>query len=141
MRVELATIQHMGRAIQETFRLYRRTHLAHWNVRGPDFPQLHALFEEQYTELWNALDALAERARSLGTDVEPTWLTGEDGSVETNGQAIVRGLAADHRAITQTFQQLAEASGGAGDVATEDLAVERMRAHDQMAWMLEATSA
>lgn len=141
MHVELATIQGLGRTIQETFRLYRRTHLAHWNVRGPQFPHLHALFEEQYQDLWEALDVLAERARALGTDVEPTWLTADGGAVETDADDLVSGLAADHRAITQTFQQLAKASGNAGDVATEDLAVERIRAHDQMAWQLEATVA
>lgn len=140
MQVALSTLQKLGKVIEETFTLYRRTHLAHWNVRGPHFPHLHTLFEEQYIELWEAIDTLAERVRALGADVEPRWLTCEGGDVEQEASAIVDGLAADHRTISREFMELDEAAQQAGDAATGDLAVERMRAHDQMAWMLEATA-
>ncbi len=64
-------VQALHGALQTTYDLYRATHLAHWNVRGPQFPQLHLMFETQYNELWLALDAVAERIRSLGASVDP----------------------------------------------------------------------
>jgi starvation-inducible DNA-binding protein len=46
--------------------LYAQIHGYHWNVEGPNFRQLHATFEEQYQNLWAALDEIAERIRSQG---------------------------------------------------------------------------
>lgn len=50
----------------ETYALYAKTHGYHWNVTGPRFPELHDFFGKQYTELWTALDVIAERLRALG---------------------------------------------------------------------------
>ena len=52
--------------LADTFTLYLTTHNFHWNVTGPMFSTLHTMFMAQYTELWNAVDPIAERIRSLG---------------------------------------------------------------------------
>ncbi|NCN11610.1 MAG: DNA starvation/stationary phase protection protein, partial [Leptospira sp.] len=52
--------------LADTYTLYLKTHNYHWNVTGPMFQTLHIMFMEQYTELWNAIDLIAERIRSLG---------------------------------------------------------------------------
>jgi hypothetical protein len=70
----------LGRLLADTFVLYGKTHGFHWNVTGPMFNTLHLMFEGQYIELWNALDAIAERIRSLGcrplsaAPASPAWL-------------------------------------------------------------------
>ena len=56
----------LGRVLADTYMLYLKTHAFHWNVEGPMFNTLHAMFMEQYTELWNAVDLVAERIRALG---------------------------------------------------------------------------
>jgi starvation-inducible DNA-binding protein len=61
-----AIAQGLSRLLADTFTLYLTTHNFHWNVKGPYFTSLHAMFMEQYTELWNAIDPIAERVRSLG---------------------------------------------------------------------------
>lgn len=123
--------------------LYRRTHLAHWNIRGPHFPTLHRVFEEQYQELWNALDTLAERARALGGTIPVTALgdpaAGGPDLAEDAG-ALVRGLAEGHRALSARLAELEALATDSNDPATADLAVSRIRSHDQFAWMLEATA-
>jgi starvation-inducible DNA-binding protein len=53
----------LGRVLADSTVLYAKTHGFHWNVTGPMFNTLHLMFMEQYTELWNALDAIAERNR------------------------------------------------------------------------------
>ncbi len=141
MQVEVTkTTETLGHALRETYRLYRRTHLAHFNVRGPHFPQLHAMFEEHYTEMWNALDTIAERIRGTGGDVLPEWFSSEVGTLEKDAATIVRGLAADHRTISTHFHQLEEIASDTGDTVTEGLATDRRTAHEQFAWMLEATA-
>jgi starvation-inducible DNA-binding protein len=56
----------LGKLLADTYTLYLTTHNFHWNVTGPMFNTLHAMFMTQYTELWNAVDPIAERIRSLG---------------------------------------------------------------------------
>ncbi|MCX7978114.1 MAG: ferritin-like domain-containing protein, partial [Bdellovibrionaceae bacterium] len=57
----------LSRLLADSYILYLKTHNFHWNVEGPMFNTLHLMFMEQYTELWNALDLIAERIRSLGS--------------------------------------------------------------------------
>ena len=52
--------------LADSYVLYLMTHNFHWNVTGPKFNTLHNMFMDQYTEQWNALDAIAERIRALG---------------------------------------------------------------------------
>ncbi|MBQ0130614.1 MAG: DNA starvation/stationary phase protection protein, partial [Comamonas sp.] len=56
----------LSRLLADTYTLYLTTHNFHWNVTGPMFNTLHTMFMGQYTELWNAVDPIAERIRSLG---------------------------------------------------------------------------
>jgi starvation-inducible DNA-binding protein len=46
--------------------LHSQIKLAHWNVRGPQFPSLHPLFEQFANQLALHNDAMAERAVTLG---------------------------------------------------------------------------
>ena len=61
-----AIAQGLSRLLADTYTLYLTTHNFHWNVTGPMFNTLHLMFMGQYTELWNAVDPIAERIRSLG---------------------------------------------------------------------------
>jgi starvation-inducible DNA-binding protein len=56
----------LSRLLADSYTLYLMTHNLHWNVKGPMFNSLHAMFLKQYTEQWNALDQIAERIRALG---------------------------------------------------------------------------
>lgn len=51
--------------ISSNFALYVKTHGAHFNVTGPNFPQLHTLFQSQYEDLWQAHDSIGENIRKL----------------------------------------------------------------------------
>ena len=56
----------LAKLLADTYTLYLKTHAFHWNVTGPMFNTLHLMFETQYTELWAAVDLIAERIRTLG---------------------------------------------------------------------------
>ena len=51
--------------LADSYTLYLQTHNFHWNVTGPQFRELHLMFEEHYTELATAVDDIAERIRTL----------------------------------------------------------------------------
>lgn len=46
--------------------LHSQIKVAHWNIRGPQFPSLHPLFETFAVSLATHNDAVAERAVTLG---------------------------------------------------------------------------
>ena len=58
--------QGLSTLLADSYMLYIKTHNFHWNVEGPMFNTLHLMFMDQYTELWNSLDLIAERIRALG---------------------------------------------------------------------------
>ena len=52
--------------------LHAALKVAHWNLKGPQFPSLHALFEEIATGLAAQNDDVAERAVTLGGRAQGT---------------------------------------------------------------------
>jgi starvation-inducible DNA-binding protein len=136
--------QGLSRVLADTYSLYLKTHSFHWNVEGPMFNTLHLMFMDQYTELWNALDAIAERIRSLGhpapgTGKEFARLTSID---ETEGAPealdMVRLLVSGHEAVARTARQVFPAADKAGDESTCDLLTQRLQIHEKTAWMLRS---
>jgi starvation-inducible DNA-binding protein len=133
--------------LADTYTLYLKTQNYHWNVTGPMFRSLHLMFEEQYIELRDAVDEVAERIRSLGYPAPGsfaefsrlTTITESEGAPEA--MDMVRGLAEGHETAARTARAVVEAAEAAGDVATADLATVRIETHEKTAWMLRATAA
>jgi starvation-inducible DNA-binding protein len=134
----------LAHVLADTYYLYLKTHSFHWNVEGPMFNTLHLMFMEQYTELWNALDAIAERIRSLGypapgTNSEFAKLTSID---ETPGVPdaleMVRLLVVGHEAVARTARAVFPAVDKASDESTADLLTQRLQVHEKTAWMLRS---
>jgi starvation-inducible DNA-binding protein len=134
----------LSRVLADTYGLYLKTHSFHWNVEGPMFNTLHLMFMEQYTELWNALDDIAERIRSLGypapgTNTQFAKLTSID---ETDGvpeaMEMVRLLTKGHEAVARTARDVLPAADKGGDESTTDLLTQRLQIHEKTAWMLRS---
>ncbi|HEY0680693.1 MAG TPA: Dps family protein [Steroidobacter sp.] len=134
----------LSRVLADTYSLYLKTHNFHWNVEGPMFNTLHLMFMEQYTELWNALDSVAERIRSLGYPAPGTY--GEFARLtsieETEGVPealeMVRLLVAGHEAVARTARAAFPAAEKGGDESTADLLTQRLQVHEKTAWMLRS---
>jgi starvation-inducible DNA-binding protein len=126
------------RALAGTQILLVQTRIAHWNVVGPDFPQLHKLFEGQYKELEDAIDEIAERARQCGTTIPPTLARlienspVPDRDMMANAQGMASTLFQGNQEMAAFWRGLAENA----DAATTDLAARRAGAHEKAAWML-----
>lgn len=138
------TIERLGAFLSDTYLLMGKTQACHWNVTGPNFRGLHLLFEEQYTELFKAVDVLAERIRALGSPA-PMTVSGmlamaslEEPSDIPAAPEMVRMLAEDHGVLSAAAAELADAAEEEDDFATHDLLVLRITAHDKAAWMLRS---
>lgn len=136
----------LSRLLADTYTLYVKTHGYHWNVTGPMFRSLHLMFEEQYTELAIAADDIAERIRALdvlapGSLSEFKDLTSiEDGKGAPEAMEMVKNLVTGHEAVARSAHTVVEKAEAAGDIATADLATERIEVHEKAAWMLRSTA-
>ena len=132
----------LGRLLADSYTLYLKTHNFHWNVKGPMFNTLHALFELQYQELALAVDEIAERIRALGYPAPGSYaeFAGLTRIQEAQGvpeaRAMIEALTTDQEAVVATARRTLAAAQKVGDDATVDLAVRRMQAHEKNAWML-----
>jgi len=130
--------------VADTYALIGQTHLCHWNVRGPGFFALHQAFELQYTELFTAVDELAERIRALGA-LAPGglgYLANLAGIKEINEDAtereMVKHLAEANRKIVKDLAKARDIAGDLDDPQTEDLMIARIQVHQKTIWMLES---
>jgi starvation-inducible DNA-binding protein len=135
----------LSRLLADTYTLYLTTHNFHWNVTGPMFNTLHTMFMAQYTELWNAVDPIAERIRSLGHAAPGSYAAfGKLASVpdapSTPPKALemVRILVEGHEAVARTARAIFPLVDKAGDEPTADLLTQRLSVHEQQAWMLRS---
>ncbi|MGH8310229.1 MAG: Dps family protein [Steroidobacteraceae bacterium] len=136
--------QSVGKALAETYVLYTKTQAIHWNVVGPLFYALHKLTEQQYEDLAEAIDELAERIRALdspapgsfGEFLELSDIR-ETREKQTAEQAVMM-LCADHEMAACTFREATRMATDCDDVVTADLLTERMGVHEKAAWMLRS---
>lgn len=140
-----AIAQGLSKLLADTYTLYLTTHNFHWNVTGPMFNSLHAMFMAQYTELWNAVDPVAERIRSLGHAAPGSYgqfqaLSSLKDAPATPPKALemVAILVDGHEAVARTARALFPLVDKAGDEPTADLLTQRLTVHEQTAWMLRS---
>jgi starvation-inducible DNA-binding protein len=135
----------LGHLLADTYTLYLTTHNFHWNVTGPMFNTLHTMFMQQYTELWNAVDPIAERIRSLGHTAPGSYaqfaaLSSLPDAPATPPKALkmVQWLAEGHEAVARTARSIFPLADAANDEPTADLLTQRLAVHEMAAWMLRS---
>jgi len=134
----------LSHLLADSFTLYLKTHNFHWNVTGPMFNTLHVMFMDQYTELWNALDMIAERIRALGVAApgsfsefaKLTVIKESEGTLSAT--EMIKQLVAGQEAVTKTARSIFPIVDKAGDEPTADLLTQRMQIHERNAWMLRS---
>jgi starvation-inducible DNA-binding protein len=132
--------------LADTFVMYMKSHSYHWNVIGPDFPQLHEFFGNLYEDLHGAVDPLAEHVRALdafapATLIRMTELSSikEDEKIPTTQNMITNLLDANETVLKSLTdaRKKAEEDGMFGYV---NFLEERMMIHAKHGWMLKATT-
>ena len=135
----------LKRFLADSYTLYLQTHNFHWNVTGPQFRQLHLLFEEQYTDWALAVDDIAERIRTLdfvapGTYKEFSRLSSiEETEGVPSAAVMVDILTKSNEQVVKTAREVLKLAQDADDESTAALVGDRMRVHEKNSWMLRAT--
>lgn len=117
----------------------------HWNVEGPHFKELHELFEEQYDELSDVVDEIAERIRVFDAKVPAglacfsTAATIKDGDEHLDADAMVRDLYESHLKLVDVIKGVLDEAADVNDEFTAGMLTDRIGAHEKAAWMLRSS--
>jgi starvation-inducible DNA-binding protein len=136
----------LSKLLADEFVLYTKTRNAHWNVVGPDFHAMHIFFEQQYEQLDETMDSVAERIRQLGhyapatlqSFLQLTHLT-EKLDKPNDSLGFIQELLTDHENIIIFIREnINKFADEYGDAGTSDFVTGLMEEHEKMAWMLRA---
>ena len=140
-----AVAEGLAKLLADSYAVYLKTHGYHWNVRGPNFSQLHTLFMAQYTEMWTAIDEVAERIRALG-ELAPQGYGAfgdlsaiKDGDPTKNAEAMLKDLIESHETLIATLYAALPSAQEAGDEVSASLISDRLTAHEKHVWMLRSS--
>jgi starvation-inducible DNA-binding protein len=139
-----AIAEGLSRLLADSYILFLKTHNYHWNVTGPMFQALHNMFEEQYTELFTAVDDIAERIRSLGENAPGSFQAFsqmsqiKEESGHPDAQQMIKNLVLGQEAVVKTAREIIPIADEANDEPTLDLLTQRMQVHEKNAWMLRS---
>jgi starvation-inducible DNA-binding protein len=143
----LAKVAHsLNVLLADEYVLYTKTRNAHWNVEGDDFYNKHLFFEQQFTQLNNIIDSVAERIRTLGhytpgtlkLFLELTHLT-EQSNEKNDSISFIKELLVDHESIIIHLREnITVYANEFHDLGTSDFVTGIMETHEKMAWMLRS---
>jgi starvation-inducible DNA-binding protein len=141
-----AVVAILNTVLADEFVLYTKSRRFHWNVEGPNFSELHELFQKQYERLEEVIDEVAERARALGgiavgsleEYLDRTRLDEEPGR-GYDARGMIAALLADHETLIRSLREDLEiCSTEYGDEGTTDFLTGLMQVHEKAAWMLRS---
>lgn len=141
--VQAALIDSLNGLLADTFALYVKTKNFHWHVKGPQFHDLHLLFDQHATEIFALTDLVAERVRKQGgkTLTSPNSIAARtrikpQDSTDLDATAMVRELYEDNMSYVGRLREVKAAAGEAGDNATDGIVDDWTDQAEQRAWFL-----
>jgi starvation-inducible DNA-binding protein len=137
-------IDGLNLVLADSYALMSLTHLAHWNVEGADFFPLHKAFQEQYEDLFEAVDEVAERVRALdayalgglGTLAKVAQM--EEFKSPMVAKDYVAALIVAHEKVVDDATRTRDLAGESSDLQTQDMMIKRLQTHEKTLWMLKS---
>jgi starvation-inducible DNA-binding protein len=143
-RKDTRVIEALNLILADSYALMGLTHLAHWNVEGPDFFPLHQTFQGQYENLFEAVDEIAERVRALdayaigGLSTLASAAGLEEFKSPMPQKDYVAALIVAHEKVVDDTVRGRDLAGEANDLQTQDLLIGRLQWHEKTLWMLKS---
>ena len=115
--------------------------MLHWNVEGADFFELHAEFENEYNTVKKNIDVLAERIRVFG--IKPNFTLKKtlelseikETEKEMSSIEMVSEVLKDYEILHNNMMSALGTALDTGDVATEQIMTDFLRALEKRNWM------
>jgi starvation-inducible DNA-binding protein len=138
-------VELMNKALADTFVMYLKAHSFHWNVEGADFYQYHGLFDAIYSEVYGAVDPMAEHIRALdgyaaGTMVRFQALTSIKETVTVPpARDMLHDLQSANDKVMATIKNVQQHAERQGEIGLANFLQDRYDAHAKHAWMIRST--
>lgn len=142
-----SVVEYLNVILADHYLLMLKTHNYHWNVKGELFKSMHDLTEDQYNNMFDAIDEIAERIRALGFDAPGTFRSYaqlssiEEAKMGISALEMAADLTASHENLIRNMRKALEKADQAGDEVSVDLLTERLNVHEKAAWMLRSFNA
>ena len=134
----------LEKALADAYALFLKAQNYHWNIVGPEFNDLHDMFQKQYEALFEEVDELAERIRQLGFKVEGTFTrfkdvtSVKDADKSKSAMEMVKDLKESHEEIIHTMREVAKIAVEEKDYGTVDFMSDTLQDHEKTLWMLNS---
>lgn len=123
---------------------YQNVRGFHWNIKGSNFFELHAKFEELYTRALTNIDEIAERILTIGGEPLHTF---ED-YMNTTTLKVYKNMHEDRAIVTAVKEQIDSLidqeekvkalAAEAGDQETEDMMIGLINVQQKTNWMFRS---
>ena len=140
-----ALVESLNALLADCFALYLKTKNFHWHVRGPQFHDLHLLFDTHAAEVFALTDLIAERVRkngaatltSIGAIASHSRIADQD-KAGLSAEAMIAELQGDNQSLVASLREVKAAAGAAGDNATEGVVDDWTDQAEQRVWFLSS---
>lgn len=130
-----------------TFVMYFKAHAFHWNIEGKNFPQYHGFFGDLYTDLFGAVDPLAEEMRALGeyapkslSELYNSCTLSENSSIVGDSlNEMLNSLLLDNSEVINSLNKVFAIATANNEQGLADLVAGRLDVHKKHGWMLKAS--
>jgi starvation-inducible DNA-binding protein len=125
---------------------YQKLRNFHWNVKGPDFFDIHEQFEDQYNFAKVAIDDIAERIRVFGQTPMSTMRDYLDTSeikesgTDLSAHEMVKEILKDYKILLEYMFDTLEVAIENGDSGTEDMVKGFIKTIEKNHWMFTSFS-
>lgn len=131
--------------LANTFIMYFKAHSYHWNVECKNFSEMHEFFGDLYTELFGAIDTIAEEVRALDA-YAPISLTNmynyktiyEDTDRPTDVTTMLTRIGAANQQVIESLNTLFKDASDANEQGLADFAAGRIDTHKKHGWMIRS---
>ena len=146
--VKKVLVENLNGLLADSFALYIKTKNFHWHVRGPQFRDLHLMFDEQAAEIFALTDLIAERVRKNGADtltslgaIAKQSEIADQNDTGLDAKAMIKELIADNETYLARLRKTKQAAEDAGDNATDGVIDDWTDQCEQRIWFLKQTVA
>jgi len=146
--VKKVLVENLNGLLADSFALYIKTKNFHWHVRGPQFRDLHLMFDEQAAEIFALTDLIAERVRKNGADtltslgaIAKQSEIADQNDTGLDAKAMIKELIADNEIYLARLRKTKQAAEDAGDNATDGVIDDWTDQCEQRIWFLKQTVA
>ena len=131
------------KSLADSAAFYLKAQGFHWNVEGSDFPMYHDFFGELYSDVYGAVDTIAELIRTLDVKAPAgintlSKLTGIADSTATTCEAMIDELFKDNQVVLSSLTACYNQAERFSEFGISNFIQDRIQAHKKHAWMLRS---